>query len=75
MDFTAQLQVADVLEGQMHLNTTVARALESLALQSDRYDAELAELRDEIAGLARRLDVLASIVTGGNGPHSLRVAP
>lgn len=52
-----------VLETQANLNDTVTRALESLALQADKYDAQITGLRDEVTLLRRELDELHSRVS------------
>lgn len=62
-------QIVQLLVSQTTLNGSVSRALESLALQADKYDARLEELdarydelRSLVLGLARDVDAL-----GGKG--------
>lgn len=54
-------QVADILTSQSRMNDSVTVALTSLALQADKYDAEIAALR-------RRCDILE-----GRHLHSVHV--
>lgn len=67
MDHMTELQLADVLSRQSALNDAVAAALQSVALTADRYDAELAEIRDELVTLGQRVDALARAVSAWAG--------
>ena len=53
--------VADVLEAQTHLNASVANALQSLALQSDRYDYALDRIYHRLDDLESRLHDLVAL--------------
>ena len=48
----------DVLDGQSEVNRSVVRALEAIALQADKYDAQIAVLEGHIAVLT---DAVAAI--------------
>ena len=59
------------LDGQMAVNETMARLLESLTLQADRYDAELDAVRADLRALRARVERLEN----PPGLHSVRVEP
>lgn len=54
--------LAAVLEGQSDLNATVSRMLEGVALTADRFDGELAEIRDGMLALSNRIEALSKVV-------------
>jgi glutamate/tyrosine decarboxylase-like PLP-dependent enzyme len=58
MDHETARMFADVLARQSDLNLSVSKALQAVALTADRHDAEMAELRDELAVLGARVAVL-----------------
>lgn len=49
-------RVIALVDAQTGVNEAVAKALRAMALTADRYDAEIAELREEVASLGLRLD-------------------
>ncbi len=75
MDHETQRQLGDVLQQQSTLNTAVAKALASLALQADRYDSELAELRDSVLALANRIEAVARASCPPTEGYSMKVQP
>lgn len=60
-------------ESQDRLNSAIATALESLALQADKYDAEIATLKAEADVLRFEIAELRDYVRGGGGLHSVKV--
>jgi hypothetical protein len=50
----AVARIASVLESQSKINDAMSRALESLAFQADKYDWEIAQLRNRCDELERR---------------------
>lgn len=53
MEHREEVALADVLERQSELNVALARALQSVALTADRYDAELAAISERLAVVER----------------------
>ena len=62
----------EALESQVRLNDAVARALESLALQADRYDSELRELRAELLELREQVADAHTRIGQLNRLHSVK---
>ncbi len=49
-----------VLDAQDAVNRSVVRAMEAMALQADKYDAEIALLEDQVAALDLALNKVES---------------
>jgi hypothetical protein len=49
------LAIAGILEAQSELNSSVSRALQAVALTADRYDEELALIREALSALRARM--------------------
>lgn len=62
MNAEAQRALADVLARQAEVNMTVTRMLDGAQLTADRFDAELAEMRDGMLALSNRIEALAQAV-------------
>lgn len=75
MSHETSLQLAEVLERQSSLNTAVAKALEAVAMTADKHDAEVAELREEVAALGHLVRTMQTALNERGYLHSVRVEP
>lgn len=69
-DTTAE-QITGVLARQSELNTRIGQALQAFALTADRYDDELALIREDLKGIRARLSGMDARLDELERPRSL----